>query len=1009
MELDEIRVAKISNVLHNDIQDQIQSHSSSPEKAKNLSLLLNNINQFQPCPQLLDKHLKQYVETLLKYYIDGNQKWVCEVFYTFGKIVTSKKMLNFMKTDVNLIPIIISKIHQSEQIHWHEQYLLLCWISVLCLAPFKLDALQSDAKDRIFETGLYYLKQSGPLQPLGARVLASLIMRSDCEDMFEKFMTTMVNDFSDANDVIQQGYLLTLNVALQKDFSMKFKTCLDDILRFIKSFENSEKNVDLIIKIYSKIVKYLIDLDAYDQIEDIISYFMENFSNRSTDSRFLISRKFVKLVNLLDSCFRIEIMVDMINSTKELLQESYETINSDKLHTHLLVLAEFLRQALIDKSSYKDIEEILDKTLYFQQSRITFIAGSNIRDASNFICWSLFKYNKDIEIGIAQSVFLKLLFVACFDKEIMIRRSSTAALQELIGRYGSKIWEQYYPDEENSAKNIRLIEILDYVDLGSIEKSYFDIPSKVLLIFPDIRERFINFLSQCIYNVDDDIVKMSAKALRLLLDGQSQNLIDSIITHHITTNQNKKFNTFIALAEILPLSKNGVHLDKLAPKFQETKLNHHKDPIFILTSYLSLLNTMLELGYQMHDFLFENLFEAIRVDNDGIRSILIGIAGKISLDSKNWEKWLYYMRNNNINTSSSVGYLQDFGSKVGDVMVLLSNDRVDASTKASIISSISGFLQKNSLPTKTLAKIIDNLDDYTISEQGDVGNKVRIETIKLIDTNLEVFKTEELSKLMIPKLLRLSCEPIDKTRYESLKLLHKIHNSTIPDFISSDEYFTHLLKFYQLHYIQDKETSKDFWRGYIFTCGAIKATDSLIISSLKCFLRFYQSLDEAMQKEILLQLAAIIKIEPLLLKGNNSKSQRFNKTILVGLQFWSRIFESNIKLPSNFPLKGFHIRIFNLHLNTKNIVRLTNSIKIFGYLAQLGLRESLERLCWLTTKHPIARVRVLASEELFNIYNEKLITLNDDAKSEYVQALKLLSNIDWNQPGNEGYESKIYV
>lgn len=271
MEVDEIRVAKIANELHQFIKDGIEQNGAMGGGQPNVMGLLNKIDQFQPCPQLLDKHLSHYVELLLGYYVKGDQKWTAEVFYTFGKIVGCKKMLNFMKTNINLIPKIISKLENADNIHWHEKYLLLCWLAVLCLAPFKLDSLQKDAKQQIFRLSSQYLKQSGPLQPLGARVLASLVMRSDCETQFNEFISIMNEEYLTAGEIVQKGYLTTLNIALQKDSNLIFQSRLEQLLQFIKLVQDSEINVDMVVKIYSKLVKYLIDADNYDEIEEIIT------------------------------------------------------------------------------------------------------------------------------------------------------------------------------------------------------------------------------------------------------------------------------------------------------------------------------------------------------------------------------------------------------------------------------------------------------------------------------------------------------------------------------------------------------------------------------------------------------------------------------------------------------------------------------------------------------------------------------------------------------------------
>ncbi|CCH41263.1 Tubulin-specific chaperone D [Wickerhamomyces ciferrii] len=995
MEADEIRVAKIANELHQEITNQIELNSKSQQS--NVSSLVNSINQFLPCPQLLDKHLKNYVDSLLALYIDQGDKWTTEVFYTFGKVVSSKKMLNFMKTDISLIPTILSKFTDSYEKHWHEEYLLLCWLSVLCIAPFKLDTLRKDSKEEIFDIGLKYSKNAGPLQPLGSRVLASLIMRSDSEEQFHKFIQLITSNYNKASLTEQFGYLQTLNLALQKDSNMLFKPILPQLTEFLKSNEGNEGSLDMIIKIYSKIVTYLVDIDDYDQIEDIISFFLDNFASKNTETRFLIARKFVKIVKILDTCMGIEIVMDIIESIIELLKESFETINSDKLHTYLLTIAEFLRLSIIDFGDFKEIEHILSKTLFFQQSRITFVAGSNIRDASNFICWSLFKYNKDVDLKIAHSIFLNLLLVACFDKEIMIRRSSTAALQELIGRYGNKIWNEFYPNEENSAKNIKSIEILDYVDLGSIDKSYFDIPSNILKLFPSLKQKFIKFLSSNVYNVDYDLVKLSSKGLKILLGDSTQSEIDEIISEHIETPKSR-FNTFIVLSEILPLSKSTSHNQALIPKFQDVKINHHKDLVFVISSYLSLFGTLLSLGYEPLENDFENLFNAIRIEHEDIRKQLVQLASNLSLSPEYWSKWIYYMKNNNKNTAANVGLLPDFNQKSGDVLNLLSSG-IDADTRSLIIKSVSQYLVKGGeLSKDSLIILIEQLDDYTISEHGDVGNKIRSANIQLINSNIEKFLDQNLRVHVEHRLLRISGEPIDKTRYESFKLLNKFLGKETLETRSLDEYFSNLLEIFKSHYFKEREISVEFWRGYIFSCGALKATDSLIVSTLKTFLKFYSSLNDLDQKEVLLQLASVIKLEPEKLKGTSSKSQRLNKTILVGLQFWSRILEANISIPEIFPLKGLYVRIYNLHLNTNSITRLSTSIKIFGQLSLMGLEESLKRLCWLTVNHPIARARVLASEELFNYYNEKLLTSMDDPlKTKIETSLKIIVDTDWSK------------
>lgn len=950
MEVDEVRISKISSELHKNISEQIKLNINSPENIT-LQPLLTDIHQFLPCPHLLNQKLPEYVRLIAQSYIDHpvqSRKWVPEVFYTFGKIVSAKTLLNYFETDIKYLPMLIGIVEDNEGMDWQEEYLLLCWLCVLVLVPFKLELFNDDIPERLFKISLRYLDRPDPIQSLAARLLASFIMRNDFVSFRDAIFKKVFEEYAESSSNLQNGYLTTINISLQKD--TLFELNKYPIFEFISS--NEIKNSIIVIKIYSKLFQYfLLEInddqvdDQYEKIEEIISFFFKNMDNSNTDYRYIIARKFVKVISKLDSCTGIDVILDIYDEIFKILDMNNDDINADLLHSYLLTLAELLRLELT--FDFKSIDKILSSTLFFQQCRLTFIAGGNIRDASAFICWSLFKYNKEIPANISYNILSKLLLVCCFDKDIMIRRACTAAVQELLGRQGNAIWKEMFPNENNDSKNIELIEVLDYVELGSIEKSFTKIVDGVLTVCPFFKTQFIKFLTGNVFNTDNELSKLSCKTLtRLLSTDQTDNIIDEILLAP------SKVHIFYCLSQLLPLS--STHYSEVVEIFENTEVNHHKDSKFKLISYMSLLNTLIKQGYKAKEFEINNLFNIIRVDDGEICQILNEISKSIELDKSSWEKWLFYVRNNNYNCAYSIGNLLN-EDNYKQVITILNNIKIDATIRSVVVQSLAKVLPKLQY-NDLIDTLVRQLDDYTISEQGDVGSKIRLSVLRLVDSNFKLFsKNEDLER----KLLRVSCETIDTLRNEAFNLLCRMKN----------DYDLQLLDLYQKYYIDDEVSSKEFWKGYIFSGGAVKSTDEMIMNSINNFMEFYDNLSPATQTKILLIILSNLRVDTK--DANEYQKQRLLKNVMVGLNFLSRILQLNLSIPDGFNMRGFYVRIHNLQLNNKNVTRIGYTIKIMSCLyLNHGNQDSYNRLVQLL-KHDIIRVRQISAQELFLILTIK--------------------------------------
>ncbi|KAH3686974.1 hypothetical protein WICPIJ_002043 [Wickerhamomyces pijperi] len=1025
MDVYEDNVSKISATLHETIQTEL-THLQTNSTKFNLQSILSALNEFQPAPQLLDGELGKYIDAVISVYLLSNSQEITlacsEIFYNMGKIVGYKKISSLMKTEIHLIPKILSKC-QLKEIHWHEKYLLICWLLVLVLAPFRLDSLNASVKTDIYGIAIAQLNQMGPLQPLGARLLGTFIMRVDCREQLDSFIGGL-DHYQDFDEALKIGYLQTLNIALKRDLQDTLQPHVLKLAQFCKFIivanceSKSRANIEIIAKVVSKLGRYLNEMEEFEEIEDIIGFFLDNFNSRNTETRFTLARKYAKLLTSIESCLCAEATLDLLDQTHDMAADpaNFDSINADILHTNLLTIAELLRTKASPPYTYDRITSIINNTLFFQQNHVTHIGGSNIRDASNFIAWSMAKYSPGkIKPELTLQIFQNLVCVACFDKDIIIRRASAAALQELMGRHGSHAWTTLYPEtaDLNYGRNLCVANVLDYVNLGSLEKSYLEMPAQLLVGFPELRSVFVQRLThRCHQDPDHELVQMSALALCKLIaedDSQIQTQINQCIQH---SQAKDPFNLFLVLAELLKITKNHESLPQIIPIFETIKIDHHKAPPAQILSYLSLLHSLMRLSYQPSDQVITNLFSSMRTDTKQVQQLVLQLSPFLALTENNWDEWLRFMKLGNQCTSSSVAMLSIFPTKCQIVLQLLRDDKVNYLVKVGILKSLSSFLRHGGELTddeEEIQLVCNCLDDYTITEQGDVGSNVRSQTLALLFQNWE--SLSKFKDLFESKLLRLAAEPVETIRLGSFELIGRV-NVGVGKKLEREEkslYFTKLLDTFSEYYLKDgtvsSEMCKEFWKGYAFTCGALKSTDELITTSLSSFMQFYNSSTQQCQTRIILDILANLKIDSAL----QSKSQRAAKSIQTSAQFLSRILMVNLKLPTGFNVKGLYARVFNLHLNTSNLVRIKSSIEIFGYLALVErFEDALQRLKFLTVKHPIAKVRVLASEELFTVYTELSLDSSGSGIVDLEGKIKTLKTVDWTQSkGLEKYSSVI--
>lgn len=90
--------------------------------------------------------------------------------------------------------------------------------------------------------------------------------------------------------------------------------------------------------------------------------------------------------------------------------------------------------------------------------------GSHVRDACCYVCWAFARaYAPSILEPFVSEIAQNLVVVSLFDREINVRRASSAAFQENVGRQG------IFPH------GIEIIQHADYFSLGNRNNAFLSI------------------------------------------------------------------------------------------------------------------------------------------------------------------------------------------------------------------------------------------------------------------------------------------------------------------------------------------------------------------------------------------------------------------------------------------------------------------------------------------------------------------------------------------------------
>ncbi|KAG0672107.1 hypothetical protein C6P45_004122 [Maudiozyma exigua] len=543
--------------------------------------IIDNINKFEYDPSLLDKNLPLLIGNiisgkLLVLITEYNKNKLIKplftdlskIYYYFNKIFNWKKIARLLKVDIHILNDIIDILTtiNSNNPHmeiWHANYLLLSWLYTVLLSPFKFNQNNLDIEIiALIESSSF--NENDFFQPIISNIIAELYYKN--KNLFnfyyqKKYDNNALLSYNYFFKKIIQNYNTLENENFLDDNEFLIENIIDTVL--IENSNNTkinkltgEKEQHIIAKIMPKFFFIELYHENWSSLEYIISWYLLNLNSTFTELRFSIAHSFRKVIDIITKYMETDIAVQLIES--KIIDETInmvsdagyfsDSIDIDKLHSNLIIIAEispFVIENISLSSLKKIIHTILPFTFKFQllnNQNIVSLKGNQIKDATNFICWSLIRdrnlkrivMNEESDKGevpllqlLYDTILLNLLMNSLFDKDFIIRKSSNAALQEFLGRIkdisqGSNLYtsidsmtimkliEIKFNDLNLSYKE-NLITLYEVFQYGSTHQRGLPDP-----FFQMIIDWFIHY--NILINSDLQIVKMSIESIKMLTE-----------------------------------------------------------------------------------------------------------------------------------------------------------------------------------------------------------------------------------------------------------------------------------------------------------------------------------------------------------------------------------------------------------------------------------------------------------------------------------------------------------
>lgn len=990
------------------------------------------INEFEAEPELLDANLEHYIKKLTQLYMKHKteindhsnelKKCIGSLTYSLAKVRGFKFITNFFNSDVYMVLPLIDNLkgNSHDEMNENEIFFSLLWLNNLVIVPFNF--LESMINDFLCISidNLTKFSNGSKNQKISLILLARLLGRNDSVLLgyLDSYITDITLKWSGFEPSTQLGHLMVLNklfkICTTKSLLPHLHSITSNIVQFqlvnLRSGNINNLNLLFIIKILGRLGDQFMIIKDYFQLQEIIDNLVNGIVNYLHETleinlRYAIAKSLSKLcgnlglhainyqhqltiylINQLDLPLTIPTVTDYRTPNVSMFQSiniDFDTISIAKYHTVLLFLGYLALNRTLPVHMIPVVLSIVHETLFTTQRIFNLNLGNQLKDSSCFIVWSLLRMIKNDQYQLLQKsnpnmfnqIFVDLIEVTIFDKDLIIRRCGVAVIQEFVGRFGKFIFK-VDDDFAKGEKIIRFVELFSIHSITLIDNA-FNIFNQ-LLDFGVDKNLILTLLLKNLIKQNDDFKyqKVISKKLNEIFNYENKKDLDlgiyydEIDYEYIMKAMNDLDHNVYLKSEVLLFSnkiptEDILLIDQYDEEYEE--------------DYLKYLECCCKYNIQQEKL--QQLLQPLIVSK---RDISTGLSNLFTLMTRfqyEIDDTLFktMIRSMNISLSKSIFYYRWRLDRM-EVIIQFIHSEADFELRSNLINNLHENFNQD-ISQETLNGMILLLNDYTTTEQGDVGSKIRNAMLDFITDNLSHFD----NKALIPHLLRLSGESISKLRHKAFNILAKVFVIDIGTIINEEMYYDELFKFYH-QYILHTSNSAEFWKGITFSIGGLTGDRENLNQSFKAVLKYLESLKEPDYRQIFKELI-------LLLTKQKKDLIKSTKEYLVCLNTIIKLLEASIEIPSDY-IKFLFVKIYNLQINTTNVIRIKLTVKLLQYLALQNqdpetAKSSLKRLSQLLTTHKMTTIKFYVLEVIYDM----LIEFNDS----YYKQLEIIDIMQLNE------------
>ncbi|GFZ52002.1 hypothetical protein JCM24511_09773 [Saitozyma sp. JCM 24511] len=525
----------------------------------------------------------------------------------------------------------------SSQAAWELRAVLLLWLALLLTVPFSLSALgaPSPLPPAAFQIDLPSYRRLFPteLAPLGERVVLlalQLLHRPGKEGAYAALVLARIYSRTDAvvglsgfldwaGDELHEGeregeanfvaslleLLALLPGMLPPKYLGEIHTFTEERLLPHLRGGRTAASSGLVRKLAVKArgrwwIARLSGADMPEGLEDALDDFMSGLSDKDTIVRYSSAKYLARITGLLPAELSEQIVlatVGLFSGTEDepVIETSFgtvvdpggspvggmmgfggaETVRGEaRWHGVCLAVAEMARRGLLKHEAIGEAVKWVLKALTFDLRRASHSIGANVRDAAAYVLWSLSRACPPDELRpYADDMATGMICVACFDREVGVRRAASAAYQEGVGRLG------LYPE------GIDVLAKTDFYSV-SVRRMAFTLAAPAVALHRVYRDRMRGHLHHITLRHWDTAMRtLGATALRDLLElGTEEDMDDSIAREIIELSSLDATSAHGALAA----------LEQISTTLHEGDARHRKQAADMLKTACDLLTAALD-------------------------------------------------------------------------------------------------------------------------------------------------------------------------------------------------------------------------------------------------------------------------------------------------------------------------------------------------------------------------------------------------------------------------------